>query len=505
MNEKILEIKHITKKFPGVTALKDVSFEVRKGEVYSIVGENGAGKSTLMKILSGAYSSETYEGEIFINGEECQLKSPRDAEKAGIEMIYQEISHMLQLSIAENVYMGHYPHTKFGKIHWSTMYRQSREILKTVGLDVDTRMKLRNLSTSQQQMLSIGKALAKNPKILILDEPTSALTSNEISFLFKIIYKLKEQGISCIYISHKLDEVMEISDRIMIMCDGKVRMITDAKELTGEQLVENMIGKKMEIYNRSHKESKETIMEIADFTVSHPYVANRNILENISFSLKKGEILGIAGLVGSGRSELLNAIVHYHMKPVKGKVFMGEKQVFIHSPSDAKRTGIALLSEDRRTNGIIGMMSLTKNITLASMKKVSSKNVIHRDKESTFGNKYRDLFRIKSPSAETIVENLSGGNQQKVVLGKWMMTEPKVLMLDEPTRGIDVGAKCEIYEIIDQLVEDGTGVIVVSSEIEELYCICDRFLVLRGGRITEEVRKENVTENELFLKISGIE
>lgn len=505
MNEKILELKHITKRFPGVTALKDVSFEVRKGEVYSIVGENGAGKSTLMKILSGAYSFDTYEGEVFVNGGRCQFRSPRDAEKAGIEMIYQEISHMLQLSIAENVYMGHYPHTKSGKIDWGGMYRQSKEILQTVGLDVDTRMKLRNLSTSQQQMLSIGKALSKNPKILILDEPTSALTNNEIAFLFKMIHKLKEQGISCIYISHKLDEVMEISDRIMIMRDGEARLISETKELTGEQLVENMIGKKMETYSRSNKESDETIMKISGFTVPHPYVADRNILEDISFSLRRGEILGIAGLVGSGRSELLNAIVRYGMRPLKGEVFIGEKRVSIYSPSDAKRTGIALLSEDRRANGIIGMMSITKNITLASMKRVSKKCLIRRDKEAAYGNEYRDLFRIKSPSADTKVENLSGGNQQKVVLGKWMMTEPKVLMLDEPTRGIDVGAKREIYGIIDQLVSEGTGVVVVSSEIEELYSICDRFLVLRGGRIAEEVRKEDVTENELFLKISGIE
>lgn len=505
MEHITLRTQEITKKFPGVIALNRVSIDVKQGEILAIVGENGAGKSTLMKILSGAYSCDSYTGKIFIEEEEVQIRSPREAEAAGICMIYQEVSHMPALTIAENVFMGCYPKKKNGMVDWQTMFKQAKEYLEIVGLNVDAKQQLRNLSTSQQQMVSIAKALVKNPKILILDEPTSALTKSEVEKLFNIILKLKSEGISCIYISHKLDEVFRISDRVVVMRDGEVRMTAPIGELDTELLISTMVGNNVSHFNRYNKNIGEKVLEIKNFAVPHNMISGRNLLENISFELHRGEVLGLAGLVGTGRSELCECIIHYNREPSAGEVYMDGDLITIRNPNDAIRAGIALLSEDRRHNGFVGVMSIAKNTTLASMQKVLKNGLIDYKEENLAAQKYFDIMRTKAPDTDTAVQNLSGGNQQKVVLAKWMMTGPKVLILDEPTRGIDVGAKREIYSIIDELAASGVAIIIISSELPELYSLCDRFVVLHDGTMKRLVEKVDVTEDQLYSMICGLD
>lgn len=506
MNAIVLKGENITKRFPGVVALKNASFSIKKGEVFSIIGENGAGKSTLMKILSGAYPCNSYEGKIYINDQEKHFTSPRDAEDAGIEMIYQEISHMLDLSVGENIYMGNYPKKKFsGKIDWDLLYQNSELFLKRVGLNIDPRKKVRNLSTSQQQMLSIAKALVKNPQILILDEPTSALTQTEVKYLFEIIEDLKCNGISCLYISHKMDEVFKISDRVMVMRDGEIQAIKCRGEVSNAELIKLMIGRNIEKYARqSSNEHQEVILEVKNISVPHPYIKNRNILSKINFNLKKGEILGLAGLVGSGRSELVNSIVGYKNVSKNAEIYLEGKRVYLKTPADAKRNGIALLSEDRKVNGFVGLMNIMNNISLAGLKGISFLGIIDKLKEKNEAESYKESLKIKAPSIYTKTFNLSGGNQQKVVLSKWLMTKPKILILDEPTRGIDVGAKFEIYNIIEQLAAGGMGIIIISSELPELINLCDRFLVLGKGSIIGEFQQSEVSEEKIHFTMAGI-
>lgn len=506
MVDIILRMENITKRFPGVIALNNASFSIKKGEVFSIIGENGAGKSTLMKILSGAYSCNSYDGKIYINDVEKHFYIPKDAENAGIEMIYQEISHMRDLSVGENVFMGHYPQGKFrGRIDWNLVYENAEKLLKRVGLDVDPRTKVRNLSTSQQQMLSIAKALAKNPKILILDEPTSALTTGEVKYLFEIIKGLKDNGISCIYISHKLDEVFEISDRVMVMRDGEIQAIKSRGEAGNAELVRLMIGRNVEKYEKKTSDiSSEVILEVRNLTIPHEYIKNRNILNDISFRLRKGEILGLAGLVGSGRSELVNSIVGYKNTVKNAEIYIEGKKVHIKNPADAKRNGIALVSEDRKVNGFVGLMNIMNNISLASLKSLSFKGIIKKIQEISETEKYKESLKIKAPSIYTKTFNLSGGNQQKVVLSKWLMTNPKILILDEPTRGIDVGAKFEIYNIIEQLAAQGMGIIMISSELPELLNLCDRFIILNKGGIVGELSHAEASEESIHMTIAGV-
>ena len=506
MSEVILRMENITKRFPGVIALKNATFSVYKGEILSIIGENGAGKSTLMKILSGAYTCNSYEGKIFIYDKEKHFYSPRDAEDAGIEMIYQEISHMLDMSVGENIFVGHYPEAKFhGRVNWDKLYTDSKELLRKVGLNIDPRMKVRNLSTSQQQMLSIAKALAKNPKILVLDEPTSALTKSEVKFLFDIINSLKLNGISCIYISHKLDEVFEVSDRVMVMRDGEIQAIKSKGEASNAELVRLMIGRNIDRYKRiTSVNSQDIVLEVKNLSVPHPYIKNRFILNNISFNLKKGEILGLAGLVGSGRSELVNSIVGYKNTVKNAEIYIEGKRVNIKTPADAKENGIALASEDRKVNGFVGLMNIMNNISLSSLESISPRGIINKQREREEANRYKETLNIKAPGIFTKVFNLSGGNQQKVVLSKWLMTNPKVLILDEPTRGIDIGAKYEIYTIIERLAKEGMGIIMISSELPELLNLCDRFIVLGQGSIIGEFLQSEVSEEEIHLKMAGI-
>lgn len=506
MSNEILRMENITKRFPGVLALKNASFSINKGEVFSIIGENGAGKSTLMKILSGAYSCDSYEGKVYVNGDEISFYSPIDAEKAGIQMIYQEISHMRDLSVGENIFMGKFPHSRLkGTIDWNLVYEYTKKLLQKVGLDIDPRAKVRNLSTSQQQMLSIAKALAKAPKVLILDEPTSALTHSEVKYLFDIIGSLKAQGISCIYISHKLDEVFEISDRVMVMRDGEIQAIKSKGEVCNAELIRLMVGRNIDKYTRKNESNhREVILEVKNLTIPHDYIKNRNLLKDISFNLKKGEILGLAGLVGSGRSELVNCIVGYKNTVKDAEIYVEGKRVNIKTPSDAKENGIALVSEDRKANGFVGVLSIMQNISLSSLKGLSFMGFINKAKEIIESERYKESLRIKAPDINTKVSNLSGGNQQKVVLSKWLMTKPKVLILDEPTRGIDIGAKFEIYSIIEELAEGGMGIIMISSELPELLSLCDRFIILSKGSIVGELSQEEADEEDIRLAIAGM-
>ena len=500
--QHILTMQNITKQFPGVLALDDVSFSINAGEVYSIIGSNGAGKSTLMKILSGAYSASTYTGKIFINNQEVKFSTPTDAENAGIAMIYQEVSLMLDMDIAENIFMGNAPKWKFGIIDSKKMYGIAAELLEQVGLDLNPRTMVRSLSTSQQQMLCIAKAMAKKPKILVLDEPSSTLTETEVKYLFAVINKLKATGVSCIYISHKLDEVFALSDHIMVMRDGKLQGVIKKADIDQNKIISMMIGQQYTAFERTKENIDEStaIFEVKDYSVKHPYSPGVNILNDISFNVKKGEILGLVGLVGSGRSELLTSIFGYENKTRSGEVFIDGKKVSILSPIHAKRYGLGLLTEDRKLNGFVGLMDIRENITLPNLKLVSKGGIISSESERANSKKYKESLSIKANSIHTNLMTLSGGNQQKVVLGKWLMSQPKVLFLDEPTRGIDIGAKYEIYKLIEDLAFDGMSVVLISSEWEELMHLCDRFVVLAKGKIAA-VRKrgelDEITANHL--------
>ncbi len=505
--EYLLQMNHIRKEFPGVLALNDVSFFIKPGEVYSIIGSNGAGKSTLMKVLSGAYPASTYTGEIIINGKTQRFMTPADSEEAGVAMIYQEISLMLDMTIAENIFMGNLPRTATGLMDTRELYKRSRELLEQVGLDLDPKAMVRALSTSQQQMLSIAKAMAKNPKILVLDEPTSTLTETEVQFLFKIIEKLKEKGVSCLYISHKLDEVFALSDRIMVMRDGAVQGVVERADVDPHTLICMMIGQQYTAFERTKSRIDASIkrFEIKNYSVMHPNIPGKNILNDINFDVKKGEIVGLIGLVGSGRSELVTSVFGYHNQASAGEIYLDGKKVTINTPLDAKRHGLALLTEDRKVNGFVDMMTIRENITLPNLQDVSKRGVIDRGNEKDQAQKYKDALAIKANSINTILSTLSGGNQQKVVLAKWLMSEPHVLFLDEPTRGIDVGAKFEIYKIIEDLAYDGMSVVLISSEWEELMNLCDRFVVLAKGKMVTTLHRDEIDEVKANHLVAGLQ
>ena len=504
--EHILTMKNIIKRFPGVLALNNVSFSVDAGEVFSIIGSNGAGKSTLMKVLSGAYPANSYEGCIQVNGHDTRFMTPADAENAGIAMIYQEISLMLDLSIAENIFMGSIPRLKGNIIDKKKMHRQAAELLQQVGLNLDTKVMVRTLSTSQQQMLSIAKAMAKKPKILVLDEPTSTLTETEVAYLFSAIDKLKVTGVACIYISHKLDEVFALSDHVMVMRDGSVQGVVEKRDIDPNKVISMMIGQQFTAFERTKEniDASREVFALKSYCVKHPYSPKENILTDISFGVNKGEIVGLVGLVGAGRSELVTSIFGYRNKSTDGNIYIDGEKVTILNPLDAKRYGLGLLTEDRKLNGFVSLMDIKENLTLPNLKKVSRCGVLNKDSERKAAQKYKDSLAIKANSIGTNLATLSGGNQQKVVLGKWLMSQPKVLFLDEPTRGIDVGAKFEIYKLIEDLAYDGMSVVIISSEWEELMNLCDRFVVLAKGKVVEIMKRGELDEIKANRLVAGL-
>lgn len=499
MAKNILEMRNITKAFGGVKALKEVSIDLRPSEILAICGENGAGKSTLMKVLSGAYAHHSYTGEILMDDVPQRFLTPADSSAAGIEMIYQEISVHLDLTIAENIFLGRVP-VKNGVVCWKRMFGEAKTYLEMVGLHLPVNMRMRDLSASQCQMVSIARALSRKPRILVLDEPTSPLTENEVEALFQILSKLRASGISCIYISHKMKEIMRLADRVCVMRDGRHIWTKDVSELTIDTIVEAMVNRKIgNLYPKETVPLGEELFSIHNLKIKHPYNKKKNIVNGISLSVRRGEILGLVGLVGAGRSETFNAIMG-NMECTYDEMLLEGKGVHIREPGDAIRLGIAMLSEDRKVNGFVPTLDVSQNISLARLDRVSQHGILHTDAERRYGKQYIDELRIKVRDEHDNVANLSGGNQQKVVLAKWLMAEPKLLLLDEPTRGIDVGAKAQIYQIMTELARRGMAIIMVSSEFPELVGMCDRFLLLSEGEIRAELSREQGDE-EVFLRI----
>jgi ABC-type sugar transport system ATPase subunit len=504
MQKTVLKMESITKRFVAVTALDNVSMELFEGEILAVVGENGAGKSTLMKILSGSYSAGSYEGTIEIHDSPVEFSTTRDAEHEGIEMIYQEISLHTDLSVAENIFLGNLPRRKLKAfVNRKSMIKLSAEAMALVGLEVDVLEPVGRLSTSQQQLVSIAKALYRKPKVLVLDEPTSALTMSETESLMGILKSLQDKGISCIYISHKLDEVFEIADRVIVLRDGKVISTYSREKIEANQIIEDMVGRKIEnMYPKTAIPPGEVLLEVENITIPSR-VPSKYLLEDVSFTLREGEILGLGGLVGAGRSELVNAIFGSDPR-VKGTVNMQGKMISEGSPPEAIRRGLALVTEDRKKSGFVDAMNLRENISLASLQMIKGSLFIKKSKETKLTKEYFDKLQIRAPDLETNIMNLSGGNQQKVVMAKWLMADAKVLILDEPTRGIDIGAKVEIYKLMNELVRRGAGIIMVSSELPELIAMCDRFIVLYKGKVRGEFSNEEITEQLYMQAATGI-
>lgn len=502
MNEFALEMKGISKEFPGVRALDDVTFSVRRGEIHALVGENGAGKSTLMKVLSGIYPHGTYSGEIVIDGSARAFSCIKDSERAGVAIIYQEIALVKQLTVCENMMLGD-EIASGGVIDWDRSYLKAAGALSKVGLAINPATKVVNIGVGEQQLVEIAKALAKEARILILDEPTAALTEKEADNLLKILRELKASGVTCIYISHRLREVFEISDRITVLRDGKTVCTENTKELNEEKLIARMVGRELtQIYPRKKRTPGEVVMEVRDWTVYDPSIDEKAV-DDVSFSVRRGEILGIAGLVGAGRTELVMSLFGVWGRVVSGEITLLGKRLELKSAIDAISAGISLVSEDRKRYGLVLDMDINRNISLASLNRISSAGVIDANDEIRHAERYTADLRIKTPSIEQKVKNLSGGNQQKVVLGKWLMTGPKVLILDEPTRGIDVGAKSEIYNIVNGLVDEGVCVIMISSELPEVLGMCDRILVMHEGRITGELGIGEATQERIMYHATG--
>lgn len=497
MGNTILEMKHVTKRFPGVLALDDVSISVKKGEILGICGENGAGKSTLMKILSGSYTKKEYEGEIWIDGKEQTFMSVADAKKSGVEMVYQEVNAMYDADVAENIFVGNLP--GIGFIDYKKLYSETQSLLNELELPVSPKTLARNLNSGQLQLMSIVRAMVAKPKIMVLDEPTTALTDSEVNILMKYLEKLRSEGVSCIYISHKLEEIFRICNRVTVIRDGCTITTGNIEDFTQESLVEGMIGRKVEnLYIKTKHTIGEPVLEVDDLYVPHPTIGHRNIVDGISFKLRRGEILGLGGLVGAGRSETLGAIFGELTRGVKKEVKINGKAVTINSPEDAIRAGIGYVTEERKLTGFIQTMSIKENLSLVSLSELPKRFLIDKKIEEEQASSIFSRMRVKAPSMETMVVNLSGGNQQKVVLGKWLMKNPMILFIDEPTKGIDVGAKAEFYKIMDELVETGVSIIMVSSDMPELVSMSDRVLVLSEGKITGEFCESDITQTNVM-------
>ena len=495
MEEYILSMNHISKSFPGVQALNDVSLHVKKGSVHALMGENGAGKSTLMKCLFGLYKKDV--GDIVIEGENVEIKGTHDALKYGIAMVHQELLPILERSIAENIYCGRYPTYHIGPFHfvdYKKMKGDTKYYLNELGLDFNPDMKLKELSVSQMQSVEIAKAISFNAKVIIMDEPTSSLTQKEVESLFGIIRKLKSQGVSIIYISHKMEEILTIADEVTIMRDGNYIGTWKSKELTTDIIIKKMVGRVLDQrYPLRNNVPSDVIFKVENLTSSNP-----KLFKDVSFELKKGEILGIGGLVGARRSELVEAI--YKIRNIKsGNIYYKGELLNIHSPKDAIEKGIALLTEDRRATGIFQVLSVLDNVSVASYDKyLHHKYFIDKKGLEDIASDNIQKMNIKTPSLKTHIQSLSGGNQQKVIIARWLANNPDILILDEPTRGIDVGAKYEIYCIIADLAAKGKSIIMISSEMSELIGMSDRIMVMCEGRVTGFVDSRRTSQEEIM-------
>jgi D-xylose transport system ATP-binding protein len=499
----LLEMKAITKTFPGVRALDGVTFDLRAGEIHALVGENGAGKSTLMKVLSGVYPAGTYGGEILIEGETRRFAGIREAEAAGIAVIFQELSLVKEMSIGENIFLGREPH-RFGIIRWDEVYSRAGKLLADLNLDLDPRTPVGHLGIGQQQMVEIAKALSQEARILVLDEPTAALTDAEVESLFHILNRLRSRAVAMVYISHKLDEVFHISDRITVLRDGRTVGTDNTSELDEARVIARMVGREVgNIFPVPHHERGEVALEVRNLSVEDPNLAGRKLVNDISFQVRRGEVLGIAGLMGAGRSDLLMGIFGAHAGRTTGSIRVEGKSVRITRPSDAIRHGIGFVTEDRKRFGLILDQTILNNMTLAGLKHLSGRFVTNTDAEAAAGERSMKELRVKATSVFTVAGTLSGGNQQKVVIAKWLLTNPRVLFLDEPTRGIDVGAKQEIYAQINNLARAGLAIVLVSSELPEVLGLSDRVIVLHEGRITGEFTRAQATPESVMACATG--
>ena len=502
----ILDFRNVTKRFPGVTALDNVSIQVRRGEIHGLCGENGAGKSTLMKILSGVYPSGTYEGSIIYDGKELNLGvgSIRQARDEGIAIVYQELTLVPNMTVGENVFLGKEPVEK-GTIDWGKLYAETRDILRKYRLEVSPQSVVKYLGVGKMQMVEIAKALSENAQILILDEPTSALTESEIDKLMEILENLRSHGVTCIYITHKLDEFFRITDSVTILRDGKTVTTQPTKQLTQEKLVSYMVGREMkERFPRGHRRPGEVMFEVTDLQAVDPNETSRKVLDGVSFNLRRGEILGIAGLMGSGRTELVTTIFGEYGKITGGTIKLEGQEIHVSDARDAMHKGISLVPEDRKGQGLVLMQSILKNISLANLDKFSGFMRIDSDAEMMAATQQAKALAVKAPNLGVSVDSLSGGNQQKVVIAKWLLSSPKILIMDDPTRGIDVGAKYEIYKLMNDLAERGVSIIMISSELEEVLGMSDRIMVMHEGRSTRTIDIAEASQERIMALATGI-
>jgi putative multiple sugar transport system ATP-binding protein len=497
----ILEMQGITKTFPGVKALSNVNLSVREGEIHAICGENGAGKSTLMKVLSGVYPHGSYDGEILYDGKPARFRDIRDSEHAGIVIIHQELALVPLLSVAENLFLGNEVATG-GVINWPLAYQKTETLLRKVGLTEAPTTKVEKLGVGKQQLVEIAKALAKNVRLLILDEPTAALQENDSQKLLDLMLELKAQGVTQIIISHKLNEIRRVADRVTVIRDGSTVSTLDRSEINEDRIIRDMVGRDMaNRYPDRTPQIGEMLMEVRNWSVMHPEQP-RQVIRDVSLSVRKGEIVGIAGLMGSGRTEFAMSLFgRSYGRDIKGEVTLAGGKPDLSTVSRAIEAGLAYVTEDRKALGLILDEPILRNISLANLEGISKGSVLSRGREQQVAEKYRKAMNIRTPSVFQRVVNLSGGNQQKVVLSKWLFTDPKVLILDEPTRGIDVGAKFEIYNIMNELAAQGHGVVMISSEMPELLGMCDRIYVMNEGRIAGELTREQASQERIMALI----
>ena len=512
MAKILLEMRNITKTFPGVKALSDVNLQVEEGEIHALVGENGAGKSTLMNVLSGIYPHGTYEGDIVYDGEVCEFHNIKDSEAKGIVIIHQELALIPYMTIAENMFLGNERGSKF-KINWNETNDLAAKYLKMVGLKEQPQVLIKDIGVGKQQLVEIAKALAKNAKLLILDEPTASLNEEDSKALLELLLKFKKEGMTSIIISHKLNEVSYVADKITVIRDGQTIETLDkaTDDISESRIIKGMVGR--EIEDRFPKREKTIVntivdpgtdvkLEVRNWTAYHPIYSERKVVDNVNFHVNKGEIVGIAGLMGAGRTELAMSIFgKSYGDNISGQIFIDGQEVHLNSVKEAIDHKLAYVTEDRKGNGLILSNSIKINTTLANLEGVSKRKVIDKDEEYAAAVDYKKKLQIKCPSVEQNVGNLSGGNMQKVLLAKWMFAEPEILILDEPTRGIDVGAKYEIYCIMNQLVAEGKSVIMISSEMPEILGMCDRIYIMNEGKMVGELSASEASQEAIMSHI----
>ncbi len=505
MAKILLEMKSITKTFPGVKALDNVNLRVEEGEIHALVGENGAGKSTLMNVLSGIYPYGTYEGDIIYNGEVCKFAKIKDSEEKGIVIIHQELALIPYMTIGENMFLGN-ERGKKAAIDWSETYGQADEYLRQVGLKESSRTLIKDIGVGKQQLVEIAKALAKHAKLLILDEPTASLNESDSQALLDLMLEFKKQGMTSIIISHKLNEISYVADKITVIRDGSTIETLDkaVDDINEDRIIKGMVGRDLtdRFPKRTEKQIGEINLEVKDWTVYHPLYTERKVVDCVSMNVRKGEVVGISGLMGAGRTELAMSIFgKSYGTNISGVLKIGGKEVELKNSREAIKNKLAYVTEDRKGNGLILSNPIKINTTLANLDSISARGVIDKDKEYQIAVEYKDKLNTKCPTVEQNVGNLSGGNQQKVLLAKWMFADPDVLILDEPTRGIDVGAKYEIYCIINSLVAEGKSVIMISSELPEVLGMCDRIYVMNEGKMVGELNAEEATQERIMAQI----